>query len=896
MKHILFILTLLCLPTSVKAQTESTQVLSFLQKAMNFNKTVPQEKVYMHFDNTGYFENETIWFKAYVTCPSLLSAEGESNQTKCLSKVLYVELLNPSGDVVKTTKWPIDSLGQANGDLKLDTLLGSGFYEVRAYTRYMTNWGVNACFSRVFPIFSAPKATGYYKDLSIKTTLHQHRNPNNRDRTDSLYTKAAEEGVYSNTDLMKTISVQFYPEGGDLVKGNDCRVAILAVDDNGRPYQGTGTVKNAQGNVLATVTTDTLGRGLFSITPDGGKLTMDMKNLKSKDQTFELPATKPEGCTLKLDVIEEQPLVSIQSTNNVCGRLLGYVIMNNGNIIHCDTVRSVPLIEIELDRERLAEGVNQFTLFDSNGRIMAERLFFICPKKDASDIVKISSPNAMLKSCGSTEVDIQALPNSNLSFTAIDPASMTNGKQGSIKTWMLLSSEIRGYVNNVNYYFEADDEAHRKSADLLMMTQGWRRYDWNLMIGQKGFEKSQPIEDKFYVYGKLNEYRKWNKVGNVTLKAFLYNTRGESLSGETKTDENGNYAFALPFMDGEWIMQMNTSVNEKQKTYFVGIDRQFSPVPRYISPKEVAITVPLEANIFVNKSKEPVKIEEEYIPIEDKNHLLKNVTVKGRRYFTNDDWRYKNESYGSQYATLFYDIDKELDKWRDQGKEDPSLFELMVSLNSMFGNVNYKDLPMPPADEDSLWKGRLSYGGRPIKWIVNNGDTQDVIGLTDKSEENGTKLYKAVTRVLGKKPSLNELVRGDMYDAVTSEAGAAGDEFFPVWPEEIRKAYIVPNSPYEEDQAVRIYLYTHKKFTTASNKGIRRTYFQGFNTPSTFEMEDYSVLPPMDDFRRTIFWEPNVKTDANGKAKVKFYNNSTAKEMYINVEGMSTDGHFMSNE
>ena len=108
--------------------------MSYLREAMHFNRAIPQEKVYLHLDNTGYFENETVWFKAYLV-------RTDRSSPSDLSKVLYVELLNMSGDVIKTTKWPVDSLGQSRGDLKLDSLLGSGFYEIRAYTRYMTSWG-----------------------------------------------------------------------------------------------------------------------------------------------------------------------------------------------------------------------------------------------------------------------------------------------------------------------------------------------------------------------------------------------------------------------------------------------------------------------------------------------------------------------------------------------------------------------------------------------------------------------------------------------------------------------------------------------------------------------------------------------------------------------------------
>ena len=91
-------------------------------------------------------------------------------------------------------------------------------------------------------------------------------------------------------------------------------------------------------------------------------------------------------------------------------------------------------------------------------------------------------------------------------------------------------------------------------------------------------------------------------------------------------------------------------------------------------------------------------------------------------------------------------------------------------------------------------------------------------------------------------------------------------------------------------------MYDRFVYTTESQKGLRRTYFQGFNKPSTFKMEDYSVIPPMADFRRTIYWNPNVKTDAQGKAKVEFFNNSTCEEMYISVEGMTEDGKVLVNE
>ena len=852
MRRILYILFLAFAVSSIHAQSEETsRILSYIQKAMSFNKVVPQEKVYLHFDNMGYFENETLWFKAYVT----RTYDGHASD---LSKVLYVELLNPTGDVLQTLKYPIDSLGQSHGEMKLDTILGSGLYEVRAYTRYMTNWGTNAVFSRVIPIFKTPKTEGDYSDLTIATIPYHNRLPNRRDPLDSLYVRAAGEGVYTD-DLMKTISVKFYPEGGDLIAGKKCRVAMLAVDDNGHPHEGEGFVMNERGDVLASVQTDTLGRGVFELVPDTGKLTFQMRNLKKSTrrsvQYFTLPEAKRDGCTLCVDAVSEQMLATLQCSDGICGSMLGYVIMHNGNIYRCDTLTASPLMEIELDRQAMPEGVNQMTVFDSRGAIMAERLFFLCPKPDKGDSIRVTAITQRLKPCGKVEMELKTRPNANLSFSAMDAKTMTNGKQGNMKTWMLLSSEVRGYIHNVDYYFEADDKEHRQNSDLLMLTQGWRRYDWRLMSEKYTFRKAQPIEDQFYLNGQLKVYRKHNPVSNVRMYVSLYNEKGQSLIGNAVTDAEGNYAFKMPFLDGEWKMCIYTTRDikkkdkekEKRKTYYVGIDRQFSPDPRYLTPSETTILHPLAPNAFVKKPFEELEEEDEFIPITEKDYVLQNVTVKAKRkYFTNDNWRFKNEEYGKQYASLYYNADRELDKILDRGEPAPYIHDFILQkLKDRLGKYNYI-----PRDTKAFTSERIFY-------VIDNNDR-----------------------------------------SVSS----------PVYLDEVKSIYIVFNemiSPTIENAwtfidtpklNIIVYLYCHHLFSSESNKGLRRTYFQGFNQASTFKTEDYSVIPPMADFRRTIWWQPDITTDAEGKAKVEFFNNSTCEEMYISVEGMTQDGKVLVNE
>ena len=172
---LLFIFTLSAIVGGwAQDNSELVGVLSYMKRAMNFAQTMPQEKVYLHFDNTGYFMGETIWFKGYVI-------RSDNGKPTDMSAVLYVELVNPSGDVVETRKLPIQE-GVAHGEIKLDSLYSTGFYEVRAYTRYMTNWGNGGIFSRVFPVFNAPKKEGDYSKMVMDDYGYRKRLPTGKHR------------------------------------------------------------------------------------------------------------------------------------------------------------------------------------------------------------------------------------------------------------------------------------------------------------------------------------------------------------------------------------------------------------------------------------------------------------------------------------------------------------------------------------------------------------------------------------------------------------------------------------------------------------------------------------------------------------------------------------------
>ena len=176
--------------TEPKVSPQLDSLAKFARNILTFNKVFPQEKVYLHFDNTGYFMGETIWFKAYVVNPV-------NNRPNELSRVLYAELVSPEGRVLQTQKLKIID-GQCNGQFSLAELLHPGFYEVRAYTALMLNWDSSTIFSRVFPIFNAPlsEGKGMYDKPMMNRTSHVERLPYMREKEPKT----------------EKINLQFFPE------------------------------------------------------------------------------------------------------------------------------------------------------------------------------------------------------------------------------------------------------------------------------------------------------------------------------------------------------------------------------------------------------------------------------------------------------------------------------------------------------------------------------------------------------------------------------------------------------------------------------------------------------------------------------------------------------------
>ena len=407
--------------------------------------------------------------------------------------------------------------------------------------------------------------------------------------------------------------------------------------------------------------------------------------------------------------------INIQSTPDLHHQPLGITLINGGDVIRFEHFKIPPSGHaLSFQRNDIPRGVSQLTLFDTNGRIYAQRQFFIAPTHGDNSTISVHTmlSDSTLARTGEMVLNIESAPQTTMSLAVRDAMRTTNDHHANAATWLLLSSDLKGFVRNAEYYFESDDAAHREEADLLCLVQGWTRYDWKIMTGNAPFVKKQPIEDQLYLDGRLvprnnmkgafwkssKEKQRRNDVANVTLSVNLFSRNGEINKGTKQTDNEGYFAFAVPEIKGKWTTIMHSMKDEKDTPYFITINRWFRPSPRYYDPNEKVLA---EAKLQSDGITEYVPFTSSTTTAiaealnrggiaESSGRAI--VTAKRRYDWRNTsrrDWQVTRRR-AEKRSQFHYDMQEEADHYLDQGIEPPSLISWLLS-KPIFHEEIYKN-------------------------------------------------------------------------------------------------------------------------------------------------------------------------------------------------------------
>lgn len=811
-----------------------------------FNKHFPQEKVFLHFDNTAYFQGEVIWFKAFVTHASTLQ--------RAPSKVLYVDLLSPEGIVIEQQKLKVVA-GQCDGAFPLidastsqsRSLRGmiaypSGYYEIRAYTQNMLDFSPEAFFSRVFPVLSKPAKDGDYASGVIVEPVEELL---------ELEPIRGEENL-GNRDII----VDFYPEGGSLIRGLPGNVAFKATDNSGVGLEGVLTLSD--GTIKAETVHD--GMGSFVTVPSQTAETVIFTDVDGNRRRFRLPSAEKSGYSMILSADDNASIgAKIYRTIDRTEDELGLSVICRGELVHFSKVRGADSVSLDIETTDWPVGVCRITLYNKSGEILSSRSLFNSNSLFAPPSITVDTDSLTRRPFGYSVlgfnlVDRDGNPiRDRFCLSVRDAADYGNGSSDNLMVNLLLSSDLKGYIRNPDFYLEKDDSLHRRALDLLTLVQGWERYEWKVMTGQTDFRERYRVEEQLNVNGMILSHAKRAPVADVDVLATVtpYDDKTSFESFKYTTDSTGYFGFNLSdfYNSARLSLRLVTHKRNGKVKYETGtriqLDRVHVPEPRKIEAAEKNLKKMIPVFSDFNSDADERSSSNDTLPLVievDEGILLDEVDITAKRQFVDYD------TYRA------WDVARETELQLDKGEYTTDLYGYLLELGYHFSYpviyyVHFKDR-VPYASETPLTLDMMN-----IKSVL----------VYDKP------MYRS--HIITLTPLLNEQANRQLDLNYFLEAQT-----------DISRYYLVDVLLKEP------HLQPTKK--DMRNLSERATSVQGFSMPVAFYSPSYPDGPVTGDvdYRRTLYWNPNVITDEEGYARVEFYNNSYSRNFKLTGAGITASG------
>lgn len=402
-----------------------------------------QEKIYVHTDKNSYLTGEIIWFKVY-------NAEAYTNLRISHSRLVYVEILNAENTPVLQTKVEL-SEGKGSGSLYLPITLPSGRYIMRGYTNWMKNSDASYYF---------------HKDLAIYNTLKEQVKPSGTGE--------------------KRCSIQFFPEGGNLVSGMNSKIAFKAADNDGRSFDFRGAVISSKNDTVAKFSPLKDGIGTFYFKPDNSlEYKVLITPVNEKAFTVKLPQIFMRGAVMSV-VMKQDSVLDVTVQSNLENQGSYILLVHSGyRTVFSKSLNAANISEgFKIPFKLLGDGISHFTLFNSARQALCERLYFKKPSKiaqltmatDQKEYVTREKVHISAKATGGGK------PLTSDFSLAIYKADSLALQDEDIVTSLWLTSELKGKILNASSYLS---NYQAEAVDNLMLTHGWRRFKWADVLQQR---------------------------------------------------------------------------------------------------------------------------------------------------------------------------------------------------------------------------------------------------------------------------------------------------------------------------------------------------------------------------------------------------------------------------
>ena len=931
---------ILLFATAFTSQRAEAQGIDSIRHALEQASIIQvQEKVYVHTDNQCYFVGDTLWYKAYVV-------RADNLMPTDMSRLLYVELLSPDGLLVERQTVVVSPDGNYScGQFMLEDSLYSGYYELRAYTRWMLNFNVrhhyyrtdetwhfynrqmaadyyrvwDGLYSRVLPVYSKPDSVG---DYDVRRMYQRPKTRLPRQKRDELI-------------------VQFFPEGGHIIAGVENHIAFEVTDQDGQAVDVRGTIQNASQQAI-NIRSEYMGRGSFTATPSSRRMKATF-TWHGRDWTFDLPRAEAQGVAMHVDGNR----VTIIPSGLPANEEYGVSILCRGVLKHFQTLQ-MPAgnspVTLTLPLDELPSGVADITLFNGNGQILADRLIFVNNHEHDAALITTTAPqNQTYEPYEQVEVPVTLQGVSQpATFSIAIRDSYTDEpsyNDGNLMTDLLLSSELRGFIAYPAHYFEASDDTHRRHLDLLMMVQGWRKYNWEELAQGNRDMRYQP-EQTLTVEGTVYKTLGITPVEPDEVEQWQY---GVGLhSGSNQEEENYIDPWAEESSDGGFISTDEAEDNTTVSDYnFGSIGDANSDLG--VNHGNLRREVLVEAELTVGRQSvgsiqrtQNGRFVFEIPPFYGIGYLnMKAYKVQDSlrmNMASRQDAKWTNEDAFPDFYVkrdLFFPIFTHDYTYYEKHQPEISYEMLIDTLSELsmendvhqLGNINVR----------GHRRGRRAVDWNKPAFVMNAYDLYN--DITDRGLSYGKLDMRQFPL------QVCRLLFGNMNYPVTYNVDGRleGHTYYrnysPYTSGELaeQSGLFVANRTSQHMygqlkmkrlQDIRVFtdyeprtedsLMVHESHSPDAvvdlvlipDDGVQPTfrdrhiYFRGISKPWDFYQPNYSGMNPDDgglpaDYRRTLYWNPNAVTDEQGRFTATFFNNGKQTRITLSAAGISPDGRLM---
>lgn len=872
------------------AQRDSISLNALIEKASKYSSGTPIEKVYLHFDKPYYAVDDTMWFKGYVSDsfhqPSQLSkvlyVELMNSRD---SLVQMLKLLVKNGVTTGSFPLPEGSFRQDNYHIRAYTKWMANFEPAYFFSKSIP---VGNAIDKLVNTHVTFTKTGTDKSLQVTTRVVYKDNDNNpiankkvtweissssddiakgKGNTDAngalnisftnskqvdltganivaiidLGNRKTAGRTISLKPVLGTGDVQFFPEGGDLLNGVRSRVAVKALGSNGLGMNFTGTITDNAGTVVTNVSSQHAGMGMFVITPESGKTYKASINFSNGTKgSFDLPKAQTTGFNLSITNIEADNLgIKLSASQSFYeankGRAFYIVAQSVGTVCFAaQTFLKDQIYSATVAKSKFPTGIVQFTLMSSTGIPLSERIVFV-QRNDQMNIT-MSSDKPAYGVRQRVKLNIMAKSKNapvegDFSVSVVDESKVAADEDAeiTIMSGLLLTSDLKGYVEKPNYYFSKINDKTAADLDLLMLSQGYRRFSYADVAANKRPQILYLPEQGIEVTGTLRTLNGMPfKGGNVRL---LIPNR--YFSANAVSDPEGRFKFPnLVFTDTTKLVATAKN-NYNSKNLMLMVDGPTYPaLPKnQLYPDEEANIDSTMRPYLLNSKKQMNSM-----------HILKEVVVKAPQA--------KGPSHTDYPAltglSMMADHTLSPEMFKNCGSLLICIQSMMMGVtfdnNQFFVTRDYnqgKRVPMSvfvrgmPVDVSYL----ASLTGAEVESIEIF--LRDELGLVNNAyQTNGVIVINTKVAPKGTKISVQ-----DLQDLLPQPAVV---NFVP----------------------------------------------KGYNITREFYSPKYDVPKPVGvDLRSTLYWNPRVSTDKSGAASLEFYNADGKGSFRAIIEGWDKDGN-----